>query len=207
MQLVPRVLETLKVSMPLRAAFETRTLAELAAFIEIQKLADTRGLRPLTPRAEKSPAPLSFAQQRLWFLDQLEPARAFYNVPAAIRLEGELDIEDLHRTIEELVRRHEILRTTFPSIDGRPVQVISPPSTVPLPVIDLTDLDEDRREAEAHLLALREAERPFDLNSGPLLRVSLLRLSSQLHIILCVMHHIVCDGWSTGVFVREVASL
>jgi len=149
--------------------------------------------------------PLSFAQQRLWFLDQLEPNRSLYNVPAAIRLRGRLNVAALQQTLDEVVRRHEILRTTFALMDDQPVQVISPAQPVSLPLMDLSLETEDEREARAQRMALEEANRPFDLAIGPLVRTTLLRLSAEDHLLLITTHHIICDGWSIGVLVKEVS--
>ena len=143
--------------------------------------------------------PTSFSQQRLWFLDQFEPGSAYYNIPCAIRLSGRLDVGALERALNEIVRRHEALRTTFAVEDGQPVQVIAPLLRLPLPVTDLSSLPVSEREAEAQRLAAEEAQRPFDLEHGPLLRAQLLRLSEREHIALLTVHHIVSDGWSMGV--------
>ena len=156
-------------------------------------------------RAER--LPLSFAQQRLWFLDQLEPGSSFYNIPAAVRLHGVLNVAALERTLSEVVRRHEVLRTHFMAVDGEPVQVIEAAAPLQLEVLDLSALEEEAREAEVLRLAQLEASRPFDLWRGPLLRVGLLRLGKEEHVALVTMHHIVSDGWSMGVFINEVATL
>ena len=151
--------------------------------------------------------PLSFAQQRLWFLDQLFPGNPFYNMPGAVRMLGELDEVALRRTFDEILARHEILRTTFVSIDGQPVQVIAPALTLELPMLDLRELAPPEREARARELACKEARRLFALNRGPLVRVRLLRLAEADHVLVVNMHHIVSDGWSLGLFVEEVAAL
>ena len=151
--------------------------------------------------------PASFAQRRLWFLDQLEPGSSLYNHQSALRLNGALSVDALKRTLKEIVARHEILRTTFATVDEQPVQIITPILGVPLPVIDLSGLPEVEREAEAQRLVREEAQRPFDLAQGPLLRTSLLRLGSEEHILLLAMHHIISDGWSTGVLFWEIATL
>ena len=156
-------------------------------------------------RAER--LPLSFAQQRLWFLDQLEPGSSFYNIPAAVRLRGVLNVAALERTLSEVVRRHEALRTHFMAEDGEPVQVIEAAAALPLEVLELSALEEEAREAEVLRLAQLEASQPFDLWRGPLLRVGLLRLGKEEHVALVTMHHIVSDGWSMGVFINEVATL
>ncbi len=151
--------------------------------------------------------PLSFAQQRLWFLDQFEPNSPFYNIPAAVRLTGPLDVEVMRRALNEIVRRHETLRTTFDTLDGEPVQVIHPEWELEVPVIDLTHLPAEEREAKALWLANEEAKRPFDLTKGPLLRMHLLRLAQDEHIALFTMHHIISDGWSMGVLIGEIGAL
>src|SRR5262249_54407715 len=140
-------------------------------------------------RVQRETAPLSFAQQRLWFLDQLEPGNAFYNMPRAIRLGGELNIEALKRTLQTITNRHEVLRTTFRYEDGAPVQVINPAAETELPLIDLSELRGEERENEARRLANEEGKRPFDLALGPLLRSTLLKLSETDHVLLLTMHH------------------
>src|SRR5690349_6165780 len=151
--------------------------------------------------------PLSFAQQRLWFLHLLDPQSSAYNMPFALRLLGELDIPALERTLNEIVRRHEILRTTFEALDGEPVQLIAAPQALELPLTDLSDLPLDKREAETRRLIVRDALQPFDFARGPMLRASLLRLTEEEHVLSLTMHHIVSDGWSMGVLVHEFAAL
>jgi amino acid adenylation domain-containing protein/thioester reductase-like protein len=167
------------------------------------------GSRTIVPRAlEEGPLPLSFAQERLWFLDQLESVGFAYNMPMRLELEGRLDTHALENSFAELIRRHESLRTRFASIGGRPVQIIdSPPQRYTLPVHDLTGLAEPARSRRADQLSTEEAQRPFDLTKGPVLRVTLLRLSEQKHVLLLTMHHIVADGWSLGVLNRELSAL
>jgi len=161
----------------------------------------------LRPVSREEGLPLSFAQERLWFLEQLEPGNTAYNIAAAYRLRGPLDVAALERSLNEIVRCHEVLRTTFATMDGRPVQVIAPEMSLTLPVEDLQELPEAEREAEAQRLLTEEAQRPFDLEKGPLLRAALLRLDEEEHVLLLTMHHIVSDGWSMGVFNRELAVL
>lgn len=151
--------------------------------------------------------PASFAQQRLWFLDQLIPGNAIYNVPTVIRLTGSLKLAALQQTFNEIVRRHEILRTTFIVLDGQPLQAIAPSLTIPLCVLDLQELPADKQEVKAKSIITAEIEHPFDLSSGPLLRVILLVLSETEHILLLNMHHIICDDWSMGVLIRELGTL
>ena len=151
--------------------------------------------------------PASFAQQRLWFLDQLIPDNGIYNVPTVIRLTGSLKLAALEQTFNEIVRRHETLRTTFIVLDGQPLQAIAPSLTIPLCVLDLQELPVDKQEVKAKFIITAEIEHPFDLSSGPLLRVILLVLSKTEHILLLNMHHIICDDWSMGVLIRELGTL
>ncbi|HEX2191159.1 MAG TPA: amino acid adenylation domain-containing protein, partial [Longimicrobiaceae bacterium] len=151
--------------------------------------------------------PLSFAQQRLWLVDRLEPGSAAYNMPFAVRLRGPLDARALRRSLAEVARRHEVLRTVFAEHGGEPVQVVRPAAAVALPLVDLRTLPEARREATAGGLAGAEALRPFDLERGPLLRSTLLRLAEEEHVLLFTLHHVAGDGWSLDVLVREVSAL
>ncbi|MGB7926380.1 MAG: condensation domain-containing protein, partial [Pyrinomonadaceae bacterium] len=205
---VSRIREAFTVEMPLRSLFETPTIAGLAAQVDMQ-LKSGHGLEApaLVKASREGELPLSFAQQRLWFLDQLEPNGASYNIPAAVRLTGQLNVDALEQSISEIIRRHEVLRTSFTVVDGQPRQVISPAGPFTLSVTELTHLAEAEREAEAQRLATTEAKRPFDLSRGPLLRVSLLRLGAEEHVLLVTMHHIISDGWSLGIFTREVGQL
>src|ERR1051325_10531187 len=150
-------------------------------------------------RSGQEPAPLSFAQQRLWFLNQLEPDSPAYNIHLSLRLRGRLNVSVLERTLSEIVRRHETLRTTFEVVGGVPAQVVSAAEPLKLLVINLSNAAEP--EAEAERMSAVQAARPFDLARGPLLRVSLLKLADEDHVILMTMHHIVGDKWSIGVLV------
>jgi amino acid adenylation domain-containing protein len=156
-------------------------------------------------RDTTAPAPLSYAQQRLWVLDQLEPGSILYNIPEATRIRGPLDISVLGATLSEVVRRHEILRTSFDTIDGHAVQVVAPARAIALPVVDLSALPEP--EKQARRLAYAEGTRPFDLTRGPLFRAAVLKLEEEDHVVLLTVHHIISDGWSVGVLTREIAML
>src|SRR5688572_26726278 len=158
-------------------------------------------------RRPGSPAPLSFAQQRLWFLHRLEPGSSAYNMPFALRLGGPLNVAALHRAIEIIVARHEALRTTIAELDGDLIQAIAPPAPVMLPIVDLSELPDRERESEVLRLAAAEAQTLFDLYQGPLIRVQLLKLTQQEHVLLLTIHHIVSDGWSMGVLFSELATL
>jgi amino acid adenylation domain-containing protein len=151
--------------------------------------------------------PVSFAQQRLWFVDQMQPGNPFYNIPVAVRLQGELNIPALEYSFNQLIQRHEALRTTFTTIEGKPVQAIAPSMQLTLPVVDLRSFDPATQQQTVHHLATQEAQRPFDLTQAPLLRVSLLQLSKTQYVMLFTLHHIISDIWSTGILVEEIATL
>ncbi|WP_164019479.1 non-ribosomal peptide synthase/polyketide synthase, partial [Pyxidicoccus trucidator] len=207
-QVVSRIRASFGVELPLRTLFEATTLEALASAIESStRSTPASSLPPLRPASREEALPLSFAQQRLWFLDELEPGSPLYNIRAAVRLRGVLDTSALERTFAALVRRHESLRTTVHSEQGRASQIIHPEGHVALARVDLSTLPPQQREAEVLRLAYEEALRPFELTRGPLLRTTLLRLSDTEHVLLLCMHHIVSDGWSMGVLVREVAAL
>jgi len=206
-RVVSRVREVLSVELPLRALFEGPTVAELAERVEEMRRAELPALPPVVPVERTGALPLSFAQERLWFIDRLEPGSAVYNMPVAWRLGGALDEAALERALGEVVRRHEALRTVFHEVDGSPVQVITPFEGFALPVEDLSHLSEANREAAARRRAGEEARRAFDLSTGPLFRAGLLRLGEEDHVLLLSMHHIVSDGWSMGVLYREFSAL
>ncbi|HEX4966671.1 MAG TPA: amino acid adenylation domain-containing protein [Thermoanaerobaculia bacterium] len=207
-QMLWRVQETFQVSLRLRSLFDHSTLTALTT--EIDKAVQTgEGLEypPIGPARRDRALPLSFAQERLWFIDQLAPGNPLYNLPAAFRIQGTLDVGALCATLTAVVRRHESLRTNFVSLDGRPAQVIAPASPVALPAVDLRGLAAESREAEVLRLAAEETKRSFDLARDALLRVTLLQTGEREHVLLFTMHHIVSDGWSIGVLVREVSTL
>jgi amino acid adenylation domain-containing protein len=190
----------------LRAEIQQRK-ADIISFLRAANHTTSDTSIPLAPISRNKTLPLSFAQQRLWFFDQLVPNNAFYNTPAAVHLTGILNLAALERTFNEIVRRHEALRTKFVTVQGQPVQVIAPTLETLLPVIDLRDFPQAERETQAQRLATQEAQRPFDLSKDPLLRVKLLRLDESDYVLLLILHHIVSDGWSMGVLIREIAIL
>src|SRR5579859_5531527 len=207
-QLVSRVREAFQVEIPLRRLFEVPTVAGLAESIEATRQAGQNLLAPpILPVPRNGDLALSFAQQRLWFFDQLEPGLSAYNIPAAIRLKGPLNLAALEQSLNEVIQRHESLRTTFGKEEGRPTQVIAPTLTIKLPVVDLRKLPPGERETEVRRRVTAEAQRLFDLSKGPLIRGTVLRLGDEEHVGLLTMHHIVSDGWSTGILVREMATL
>lgn len=177
-----------------------------------EALLDKKGIQavhpsPIVPRVDVDNFPLSFAQQRLWFIDQLLPNTPLYNTLAIRRLTGTLHIETLERSLNEIVRRHEALRTIFTTVDGNPVQVILPALSLALSVVDIQEFSKREREIEVQRWAAKETMRPFDLTHGPLIRARVLRLSRQEYVLLLVTHHIVSDGWSNGIFFHELAEI
>ncbi|MFB3092706.1 MAG: condensation domain-containing protein, partial [Dehalococcoidia bacterium] len=208
MQVISRVRSAFQVESPLRSLFESPTVAGLAERIEMARGADrVPQALPLLPASRDGDLPLSFAQQRLWFLEQWEPNSSIYNVPVALRLTGPLNVAALEQSLNEISRRHEALRTTFSVVDGQPAQVIAPKLNLTLPVLDLRELTEIERDAEVQRLVVEEAQAPFDLAQGPLLRASLLRLGQEEHVLMLTMHHVVSDGWSLNVLFRETTTL
>ncbi|HEX2187808.1 MAG TPA: amino acid adenylation domain-containing protein [Longimicrobiaceae bacterium] len=206
MRVVSRVRRTLGVELPLGAVFEAPTVEALAPRVEALRAAGAGdALPPVVPVPRDRPLPLSFAQRRLWFVHRLAPDSPAYNMPGAVRLRGAPDPAALRGSLDLLVRRHETLRTVFEEHAGEPVQRVLPPAPVPLPGVDLERLPPGRREAEARRLAAAEGLRPFDLGRGPLLRVLLLRLADDDHVLCFTLHHVVSDGWSMDVLLREVS--
>jgi amino acid adenylation domain-containing protein/FkbM family methyltransferase len=207
-QVISRLREAFGVEVHLLSLFENPTVSELAAHIDAAlKTEGGAQSQPIEPFERTGDMPLSFAQQRLWFLDQLQPENPFYNSPVAMRLTGQLDVGALEQTLSEIVRRHEVLRTSFPAVAGKPVQAIASSAELAFVVRDLRELEAGEREAEAHRLVLEEARRPLDLAHGPLFRAILLQLAEEEHAVILAMHHIVSDGWSKGVLLREVGAL
>ncbi|MBI1853014.1 MAG: amino acid adenylation domain-containing protein [Planctomycetes bacterium] len=200
-EVLAQIRSTIGLEVPIGLIFENPTLAGLAARLDAMRTKPSAATPPLVPLAEGRERPLSFAQQRLWFLDHLDPGSALYAIPVRVHLDGPLDSARLERSLNAVVRRHEALRTAFPTVEGRPVARVSPELRVDLPLIEVRDADEVER------LAALEARRPFDLASGPLVRATLYRRGSDEHDLLLTMHHIVSDGWSAGVLLHEIAAL
>ncbi|MEP7338035.1 MAG: amino acid adenylation domain-containing protein [Acidobacteriota bacterium] len=207
-QVMTRLREAFGVELPLRSLFDLPTIAALGRAVDaaMREGAGTPD-SPIIAVNRARPLPLSFAQRRLWFLDQLRPDSAFYNVPAALHVRGLLDLSALERTLSEIVRRHESLRTVFQERDGEPEQRIESPQPITMPVTDLSGLDDPARLQQVRRLSATESTRPFDLARGPLLRAQALKLGDEEHVILMTMHHIVSDAWSVSVLVNEVAAL
>jgi amino acid adenylation domain-containing protein len=214
-QVVSRLRDQFKVELPIRKLFEQPTVACLAALIEAQRVqaapdADQKTPADIIRRLPRNDEitqhlPLSFAQQRLWFLDQLEPGSPLYNNPAAVRLRGDLNVPVLEQSFNEIIRRHETLRAVFREESGQPMQTILTEWQMAIPVMDLRPMADCEKEIQE--FAKAEALKPFDLAQGPLIRVTLLRVADDEHIALLTMHHIISDGWSTGVLMSELATL
>ncbi|MDT9701393.1 MupA/Atu3671 family FMN-dependent luciferase-like monooxygenase [Streptomyces sp. P17] len=207
-QMVSRLRAALNKEVTLRTVFESATVADLAQGVRAltgEPAADA--VPTLVPAPRDGAVPLSFAQQRMWFFELMNPGTASYHLSAALRLRGPLQPWALRRAFADIVRRHEILRTSFTEVDGIPMQSPSGPREIPLPLVDLSGLPEDRRRDTMLELAHREARLLFDLEADPLLRTTLLRTEEQEHVLLLTTHHIVADSWSIGVMAAELGVL
>ena len=206
-RLISKMRAEFKRPVPLAVIFQNATLRGLAAAMELSDRKEPSGGEALTPREGGRRLPLSFAQERLWFLEQLGLVGTAYNVPLLLSLEGATDLSALERSLSEIVRRHESLRTRFEALDGSPVQVVGPATPLPLRLVDLGTLSQEQRALRFEELISEEARRPFDLTAGQPVRASLFRLASNEYKLLLTMHHIVSDGWSLGVLNRELEAL
>jgi amino acid adenylation domain-containing protein/non-ribosomal peptide synthase protein (TIGR01720 family) len=207
-QVIARMRQVFPVEIALRSIFEQPTIIGLAKLVDRKMRSEQPLDLAAIERVERDGSlPLSFAQQRLWFLNQLEPDNPVYNIPVAINLTGCLNIPALQQSFSEVLRRHESLRTSFSVIDTQAVQVVAPPMPFDLPLSDLSDLEHPEDEQVIQAIANEEGARPFDLGQPPLLRGRLLRLAQEKHVLLVTMHHIVSDGWSMGILIREVGAL
>ena len=207
-QVVSRIRQVFQVELSVRSLFESPTVASLAQRIG-EHLREKQGVS--TPAMKRIPRdrrlPLSFAQQRLWFLDQLDPNATTYNMSWTVRISGALDVRAFERTLNEILHRHEVLRTASQMVDDEPLQVIAPSISISLPLIDLTNLPgPDRLPATQHL-AKEDVQRPFNLSEAPILRVQLVKLDEFDHVIILTTHHILFDRWSFSVFTKELAAL
>lgn len=207
-QVMSHLTSALYVELPLRALFESPTVEGLAARVE-QKLRDGGAVQaaPLVAMSKDGALPLSFAQERVWFFEQYHEGTATYNMPFALRMQGRLHVEALQRAFDEILRRHEVLRTVFVTHDGEAGQVIIEEVRTPFATIDLTGLDLIEREMQTVLTAIEEGDKPFDLTTGPMLRAVLLQLAEAEHVLLMTLHHIASDGWSMGILIEELSVL
>ncbi len=202
-QVTARINEQLEVSLAVRDLFDGPTIRQLA-----EKIATTgaRTMPTIHPVDRRQLIPLSFAQQRLWFLDQLEPGSALYNISRAFRLNGPLEVDRLQQAFNAIVSRHEALRTTFVETDGRPVQLVVPHLELPLQRHDLRSIHSETRSEELERLLALEAERPFDLSGGPLLRLTVFHTADEENVLLLSIHHAIADAWSVNLFFQELAA-
>jgi amino acid adenylation domain-containing protein len=207
-QMVARISGAFRIELPLQNLFEAPTIEQLAAIIRPMIGSDYQPEVPaLSPVARDRAIPLSFAQQRLWFLDQFEPGSALYNIALPLRFSFAVDANLMEGALNKLIVRHESLRTMFDVSEGQPMQVIAPSLTISLPVHDLRPLSESARAAESERLTALEAQKPFDLKNGPVLRAELVRLGDADHLLLLTVHHIAADGWSIDILLRELFAL
>ncbi|MGH7773246.1 MAG: amino acid adenylation domain-containing protein, partial [Candidatus Binatia bacterium] len=208
-QVISRLREAFQIDIPLRVLFEAPTIAGLADRIQGELSNGRRAMEaaPIASISREVEIPLSFSQGRMWFLHQLAPESGAYNMAAPLRLTGTMNKVALERSLNEMIRRHESLRTIFPNVGGRPVQVITPAENVKMPELDLRMVPEAKRLKEARRLLTEEARRPFDLDRGPLFRLLLVQLGEEDHVLQLSMHHVISDQWSLGVIGRETASL
>jgi len=204
-QMISRLRDSFRVELPLLTLFENPTVTTLAKIIEHKEREESVCLPGIRPVSREGTLPLSFSQERVWFIQQLNPTNRAYHVQSTLRFTGRLDVAALRKSLSEIVRRHEIFRTTFPAVDGQPVQVIHKAYPVDLPVVDIQAFPENEREAQVQRLITEE--KPFDLTQLPLIRCTLLRLNPQEHVLNYVVHHMVHDGWSLNVFLRELLAL
>jgi amino acid adenylation domain-containing protein len=205
-RLLSRIRTLLQVEIPLRLIFEKPVLSSLASHIDKQLGHGSHLLPPIRRRVTTEPLPLSFAQQRLWFLEQLDPDNHAYRIPAAIRLQGKVSQKALGRSLEKVIRRHEILRTRFCSRAEGPVQMVAEADDFQMWTADASELPEHERESEMLRLVQIKIEQPFDLAAGNLIRAGLVKLAEEDHVMVVVMHHIISDGWSLDVLLREVTT-
>ncbi|HEX7331316.1 MAG TPA: amino acid adenylation domain-containing protein, partial [Pyrinomonadaceae bacterium] len=207
-QVLSRLNLVFQVSLPLRVLFETPTIAALAQIIEESRREGSFALLPpLEPVSRAQDLPLSFTQQRFWFMDRLVRNSARHNVPAGVGFAGKLNLAALEQVFSEIVRRHEVLRTTIGQAEEDAIQIVHPHRPLSLPIVDLQGLDEHKRGAVARKLLDEQAQRPFDLIRGPVLRLAVIKSGPNKHELLMNSHHIITDAWSTGLFVRELVTL
>lgn len=207
-QMIHRIRDTFKIDLPVRSVFEASTVAQLSALVEAQiNEGNFSRVSPIIPVARDGKLPLSFAQQRLWFQEELARGTSTFHVDLSMQLKGAVNPAVLEQTFGEIGRRHENFRTSFPVVDGDLFQLIHPARNVSIPIVNLGNLNESERAAVDAKISLEALERPFDLETGPLVRLALIRYADDQHTLLCTLHHIISDGWSRGILMREVSAL
>ncbi|MFC7549668.1 amino acid adenylation domain-containing protein [Plantactinospora sp. GCM10030261] len=207
-KMIAQLREHFGVDMPLRAVFEHPTPAGLATVIDAAIGPDAApGLPPVRPVPRTGPLPLTFVQERIWLIQRMNPETTVYNVPRALRIRGVFDHGIVEQVLGELEVRHEILRTTYPEVDGTPVQVTHPPQGLPVRLVDVGDLAEHEREQRIREMILEYGRQPFDLVNGPLIRLTLVRIRPDEHVLIVIEHHLIHDGWAQGVFLRDFLEL
>jgi amino acid adenylation domain-containing protein len=207
-QLLVRLRSTFHIELPIKSLFQSPTIAGIASTLaQVRQRGDGRDIPAIRPIKQTGTAPLSFAQQRLWFLHQLDPDSTAYTIPTLLHITGDLQVDILKTTLGEIIRRHETLRTTFAMEHGNPQQVIEPSHEVSLLLIDLTHLSAEDAENTSTQHIQNEIRRPFDLQQGPLLRVQLLQMAAHTYILLLNMHHIIADEWSMNIFMHELTTI
>lgn len=204
-QVISRIRSAFSVDLPVHRLFVSPTVSGLSEYV--RSLSASVNLSSIAPAERKKDIPLSFPQQRLWILDQLNGQSALYNMPAVLRFEGRLELEYLEAAVNEVYRRHEILRTNFTGSEDGPVQIIHSEVNVILPLIDLVGLPRQEQAVTIDRLITEETSSPFDLERDPLLRISLIKTSAESHLLLFTMHHIISDRWSIGILIREISQL
>jgi amino acid adenylation domain-containing protein len=205
-QVITRVGDAFQIALPLRELFDLPTIATLSEKIEeLENSAKNPTVQRTIPGSRNGERPLSFAQERIWFVEQMEPGLALNNIPEVIQLHGALDVRALEKALDAIVHRHETFRTTYKNHNGRPVAFTEPAQPLWLPVVHLSSFPKHERSSKAQLLADAEARHPFDLAQAPLFRAKLVRLAEKEHWLLLTTHHIACDGWSLGIIHRELA--
>ena len=207
-QIISRIRETFKTTIPLRTLFEAPTVSGITEKLTQTDYPNTAdSLPPIKPLPSGAPFPLSYSQERMWFLYQFAPTSAAYNIPWAFDFHGTISIEALEQAVNEILQRHAVLRTVFPEVDGYPVPQIQPFSPISVPIKDFQEFSDDIRDFEVQQFAKAEARRPFNMAEGPLLRVTFVRLQINHVIVLLTLHHIIADGWSAGIVRRELDAL
>ncbi len=206
-QVISRIRQTFGVELALRVIFESPTVGGLSDLIQQAINGNPATIPSIKPLSQRQNISLSFAQQRLWFLEQLEKGNTSYIIPSAVRIKGNINLNAVEWSINKIIQRHEALRTTFALVEGNPVQIVAPSLTLEIPLLDLGVLEEKEIEKEVQRIAIEEGKKSFDLEKGPLLRVKLLRLGELEYVALFTMHHIISDVWSMGVLMREFTTL